>query len=111
MPPFPGARLVTAHDAERERLARHLGSACFEWQFDFDKRSYGYSGRDIAEALRSSPHAEWFVTSASVTCGMVDVMGTMLERACWTEGLQLSALGLDGLDVEGVRRFALRGER
>ena len=102
-----GARLA-AHDAERERLATILGCETFESQFDFDKRCYGYAGRDIAEALRASPHADWFATAAyleqvisedivyayvpmlrlaaqigvelPVTRGMVDVMGAMLGR-------------------------------
>ncbi len=135
---LPGARLVTAHDAERERLAGVLGCDAFESQFDFDKRSYGYAGRDIAEALRSSPHADWFATAAyleqvisedivyayvpmvrlavqigvelPVTRGMVDVMGAMLERDYWAEGLSLADLGLEGLDVAGIRRYVTTGK-
>jgi len=134
---IPGARLVTAHDAERERLSRALGCDTFESQFDFDKRAYGYSGRDIAEALRASPHADWFATAAyleqvisedivyayvpmvrlgaalgvelPVTRGMVDVMGAMLERDYWSKGLQLSDLGLAGLGAAGIRRYVITG--
>lgn len=136
---LPGARLVDAFDAERERLARHLGSDLYESQFDFDRRSYLYDGADISEALRSSPHADWFATAAyleqvcsedviyafvpmvrlatalgvdlPVTRAMVDIMGVMLGRDYWAEGLDLAALGLDGLDLDGVRRFVLTGER
>jgi opine dehydrogenase len=128
---------VEAHDAERERLSLALGCETFESQFDFDKRSYGYAGKDIAEALRSSPHADWFATKAyleqvisediiyayvpmvrlgaalgvetPVTRGMVDVMATMLERDYWSEGLSLADLGLEGLDAEGIRRRVLVG--
>ena len=135
----PGARLVDAFDAERERLAAHLGSEGFETEFDFDKRSYLYSGADIGEALRSSPHAGWFATAAyleqvcsediiysfvpmvrlgealgidlPVTRSMVEVMGVMLRRDYWAEGLDLPAMGLDGLDLEGVRRFVMTGMR
>ena len=135
----PGARLVTAFDKERRRLAEHLGSRCFESEFDFDRRSYGYSGSDIAHALRASPHADWFASAAyleqvcsedlifsyvpmvrlgaalgvelPVTRGMVDVFGVMLGRDYWAEGVELDALGLDGLDVHGIRRFVQTGSR
>jgi opine dehydrogenase len=135
----PGARLVTAHDAEREGLAKAFGCDTFESQFDFDKRCYGYAGRDIAEALRASPHADWFATAEyleqviredivygyvpmlrlaaqigvelPVTRGMVDVMGAMLGRDYWAEGVGLSDLGLDGLDVNGIRRYVRTGVR
>lgn len=134
---IPGARLVTAHDRERERLAGALGCDTYQSQFDFDKRSYGYAGRDIAEALRASPHADWFATAAyleqvisedliygyvpmlrlaaqigvdlPVTRGMVDVMGAMLDRDYWAEGLRLEHIGLDGLDLGGIRRFVTTG--
>jgi opine dehydrogenase len=136
---MPGVRLVDAFDAEREKLALHLGSDLFEAEFDFDKRSYLYDGADIGEALRSSPHADWFATAAyleqvcsediiyafvpmvrlgealgidlPVTRSMIEVMGVMLKRDYWTEGLALTDLGLDGLDVDGVRRFVMTGER
>lgn len=135
----PGARLVTAFDAERERLATHLGSRLFQSELDFDKQSYGYSGRDIAEAVRSSPHADWFATAAyleqvcsediiysfvpmvrlgdalgvdlPITRGMIDVFGVMLGRDYWAEGLTLKDIGLDGLDRDGLLRFVQTGER
>ncbi len=136
---IPGAKLVDAFDAERERLSTHFGSENFETEFDFDKRSYLYDGRDIGEALRSSPHADWFATAAyleqvcsediiysfvpmvrlgealgvelPVTRAMVEIMGVMLQRDYWAEGLRLEDIGLDGLDLDGVRRFVMSGER
>lgn len=133
----PGARLVSAHDAERKTLACALGCDTFESQFDFDKRAYGYAGGDIAEALRASPHADWFATAAyleqvisediiygyvpmvrlaailglhlGVTRGMVDVMGAMLQRDYWTEGLRLSDIGLADLDAAAIRRYVTTG--
>ena len=45
-----------------------------------------------------------------VTRAMVEVMGVMLQRDYWAEGLDLADIGLDGLDLEGVRRFAMSGE-
>jgi opine dehydrogenase len=135
----PGERLVTAFDAERARLAGHLGSELFEDQVSFDRRSYLYEGEDLVQMLRSSPHADWFATAAyleqvgsediiyafvpmvrlgealgvdlPVTRAMVEVMGVMLQRDYWAEGLELSALGLDGLDLEGVRRYVMTGRR
>jgi hypothetical protein len=43
--------------------------------------------------------------------GMVDIFGVMLARDYWAEGLQLDALGLDGLDADGIRRFVPTGSR
>lgn len=134
---IPGVRLVDAFDAERKRLAEHLGSRLYESQFDFDKRSCGYKGADLTQALRASPHADWFATAAyleqvcsediiyafvpmvrlgaalgvelPVTRGMVDVFGTMIGRDYWTEGLSLEDLGLDGLDGDGVRELVMHG--
>jgi opine dehydrogenase len=135
---LPGARLVDAFDAERRRLAEHLGSQLFETQWEFDQRSYGYSGTDIAQALRASPHADWMASAAyleqvcsedviyafvpmvrlgdalgldlPLTRGMVDVFGTMLGRDYWAEGLTLDDLGLAGLDRDGIVRFVTSGE-
>lgn len=135
----PGERLVTAFDAERARLASHLGSESFEDQVSFDRRSYLYEGEDLVQMLRSSPHADWFATAAyleqvgsediiyafvpmvrlgealgvdlPVTRAMVEVMGVMLHRDYWAEGLDLPALGLDGLDLDGVRRYVATGHR
>jgi opine dehydrogenase len=136
---LPGARLVEAFDHERQRLAACLGSGGFESQFDFDRRSYGYEGADIAAALRTSPHAGWYASAAyleqvcsediiysfvpmvrlgaalgielPLTRAMVEVMGVMLGRDYWAEGLQLQALGLDDLDLAGIRRFVTTGRR
>ncbi len=136
---LPGVRLVDAFDAERERLSIRLGSELFETEFEFDQRCYLYEGRDIGEALRSSAHADWFATAdyleqvgsediiyafvpmvrlgealgvdLPVTRAMVEVMGVMLQRDYWAEGLELEALGLDGLDLDGVRRFVMTGRR
>ena len=135
----PGVRLVEAFDIERERLALHLGSKMFEDQLSFDRRSYLYEGADLVEALRSSPHADWYATAdyleqvcsediiyafvpmvrlgealgvdLPLTRAMVEVMGVMLQRDYWNEGADLAALGLDGLDLEGVKRFVATGAR
>ena len=135
----PGARLVAAFDAERERLAAHLGSSLFEDQLSFDRRSYLYEGADLVEALRSSPHAGWHASASyleqvcsediiyafvpmvrlgealgvelPVTRAMVDVMGVMLERDYWREGIDLAALGLEGLGLEQIKRYVTTGRR
>jgi len=44
-----------------------------------------------------------------VTRAMVDIMGVMLQRDYWAEGMDLAALGLEGLDLDGVRRFVMTG--
>ena len=98
----PGARLVDAFDSERERLAVHLGSSDVETEFDFDKRSYLYDGANIGEALG---------VELPVTRAMVEIMGAMLQRDYWAEGLDLADIGLDGLDLEGVRQFVASGRR
>jgi opine dehydrogenase len=133
----PGARLVDAFDAEREVLAGHLGSTLFEGEFDFDKRAYLYGGSDISAALRSSPHADWYATAAyleqvcsediiyafvpmvrigeavgvdlPITRAMFDIMGAMLQRDYWREGIGLSALGMEGLDGDGIREYVMTG--
>ena len=46
-----------------------------------------------------------------VTRAMVEIVGVMLQRDYWAEGLQLEAIGLDGLDLDGVRRFVMSGQR
>ncbi len=114
---------------------RISGRSSFEDQVSFDRRSYLYEGEDLVQMLRSSPHADWFATAAyleqvgsediiyafvpmvrlgealgidlPVTRAMVEVMGVMLQRDYWAEGLDLAAIGLDGLDLEGVRRFVI----
>ena len=135
---LPGVRLVDAFDAERERLAGHLGSDAFETEFDFDKRSYLYDGADIGEALRSSPHADWFATAAyleqvcsediiysfvpmvrlgealgidlPVTRAMIEVMGVMLQRDYWAEGLRARGPRARTASTStGVRRFVMTG--
>ena len=139
-PPSPGARLVTAHDAERERLARRPRVRLL--RIAVRLRQAGLRLRwasDIAEAHRSSPHADWMATPAyleqvisedliyqyvplirlgaalgvdlPVTRGMVDIMGAILQRDYWMEGLALADLGLDGLDRDGILRFVTTGER
>jgi opine dehydrogenase len=136
---IPGIRLVEGFDAERRRLSEHLGSIWFESQHDFDERAYGYQIDDLAAALRGSPHSDWYasadyleqVSSEDViysyvpmvllgtalgvdlplTRGMIDVYGTMLGREFWSEGIDLEALGLQGLDTAGVRDFVMTGRK
>jgi len=43
-------------------------------------------------------------------CATVEVMGVMLQRD-WAEGLELAAIGLDGLGPDGFRRFVTTGRR
>lgn len=135
----PGVRLVEAFDAERRLLSAELGSELFEDQLSFDHRSYLYEGDDLVQVLRTSAHADWYATAdyleqvcsediiyafvpmvhigrvvgvdLPITRAMVDIMGAMLGRDYWAEGVDLEALGLQGLDLEGVKRFVMTGER
>lgn len=133
----PGARLVEAHDRERERLCRCLGCDTFETQLEFDRKSYLYDGKDIAEAVRRSEHTDWFATDKyleqvidedliygfvpmvrlaeslgvemPVTRAMVEIMGVFLQKDYWQRGLSLTDLGLAGRDAADVRRFVTTG--
>ena len=135
---IPGVRLRSHVQRPASTLAAHLDKESFEDQVSFDRRSYLYEGEDLVEMLRSSPHADWFATAAyleqvgsediiysfvpmvrlgealgidlPVTRAMVAVMGAMLQRDYWDEGLDLAGIGLDGLDLAGVRRFVISGK-
>jgi hypothetical protein len=44
-----------------------------------------------------------------ITRAMVDIMGAMLQRDYWHEGIGLPALGMEGLDRDGIREYVMTG--
>lgn len=134
-----GGRLITAYDRDRERLARHLGSAHFQSITEFESRSYEYQGPDIVAMLRRSAHIDWFATAdyleqviaediryayvpmvllaeslgvpVPALRAMVEITGLMLNRDYWGTGLTLADLGLAGMDRRAILEYARKGRR
>jgi len=127
-----GARLAEAFDQERMKVAAALGcevETAFEWQ----KITYGYTGKDIAEAFRKSPHADRYIprerliavvsedleyfyvplvqlgdslgVPTPVAKAIIEVMGVMLESNYWEKGVTLEQLGLAGLTADQIVRY------
>jgi opine dehydrogenase len=131
------SRLSAAFDRERAPLAERLGCSPIESATEWARNAYGYEGTDLADAFRKSPHADRYSPLAaldrvldedigysfvpmtriaralglrmSITEGMINVTGAMLEKDYWASGLSLGALGLEGMDAEGLCRFVDRG--
>jgi opine dehydrogenase len=132
-----GARLVYAFDKERLKIAQELGCQVGtegEW---FEK-TYGYKGKDLAEALRKSDHAEEWTSAAFMesviredilyfyvplvefakllgiptptTKSIVEVMGIMLGINYWEKGVTLKDLGLAGMNKERIIRYVTTGK-
>jgi len=134
----PGAKLVEACDAERLAVAKKLGVQT-ETEFDWFKKTYGYDGRDISDALRKSEHADmwtpvefhsallredleyFFVPLTAIgdqigvptpVCkSVIGILGVMLSMDYWGTGLTLKGLGLDGLSPRQIIRFVNTGQR
>lgn len=133
-----GARLVDAFDKERLKVAKALGcevKTAFEWA----KEAYGYTGRDIAEAFRKSPHADRYIPSeriaavvsedieyfyvplseigrslnipTPVTNSIIEVMGVMLGTNYWERGVTLKQLGFEGLTVDQIVNYVNTGQK
>jgi len=133
------SRLSAAFDRERKPLAEALGCAPIETGPQWAENAYGYTGRDLADAFRKSPHSDRYSPMAAldrvldedigyafvpmsrladqlgigmpVTKGMIEVCGVMLEKDYWDLGLDLDDLGLEGMIAEEIVRYVETGER
>jgi opine dehydrogenase len=133
-----GSRLMRAYDADRQRLAAALGCSGYESQLDFYTTTYDAAGDDMSQIMRTSNLIDWWAPAdyikqlidediiysyvpmvrvaeavgveAGATRAMVETMGIMLDVDYWSRGATLEDLGLQGLDLDGIRRFAITGE-
>ena len=131
------ARLSAAYDREREPVAKRLGCTEIETGPQWAEQAYGYKGKDLGEAFRKSEHADRYSPLASldrvldedisyafvpltrladklglpmpITKGMVEVTSVMLDKDYWKMGVTLEQLGLNGLDADGIMRYAQEG--
>ncbi len=132
------ARLVDAFDGERISIAKELGCKEMETGPEWAERAYGYKGKDIAEALRKSEHAERYSPVEALervldedicfsyvpltqlgdklgiptpaTKAMVELTGIMLNKDYWAMGVTLEQLGLADLNIEEILRYVGEGE-
>lgn len=133
----PGARLTAAYDKERLAIGKALGVELFTEE-EMMRRLYGYKGKDLAEALRKSEHAEmftdvvfhhgllmedlrYFYVSLSqlgdqlgiptpVTKSILTVMSVMVGIDYWDHATTLKDLGLEGLDKDQIVKFVQKGK-
>jgi opine dehydrogenase len=132
-----GARLVCAFDKERLKIAKELGCQV-ETEEKWFEETYGYKGKDLAEALRKSDHAEEWTSAAFIesviredilyfyvplvefgellgiptptTKSIIEVMGIMLGVNYWEEGATLEDLGLAGMNKERIIAYVTKGK-
>jgi opine dehydrogenase len=131
--------LSAAFDRERAPLAEQLQCAPIETGPEWAEHAYGYTGRDLADAFRKSPHsdryspmsaldrvlnedvgyafvpmtrlAEQLGMTMPVTRAMVEVCGVMLKRDYWQLGLSLDELGVEGMTASEIVRYADTGKQ
>jgi opine dehydrogenase len=133
----PGARLIEAYDRERLAIAKQLGV-----EIDSEAKAmftlYGYKGKDLADAMRKSEHADmfcdtvflkglleedlrYFYVSLSqlgdllgiatpVTKGIIGILGVMLDVNYWQGATTLDSLGLAGLNKGQIVKYVTEGE-
>jgi opine dehydrogenase len=134
----PGAKLVEAFDKERIEVANRLGVATVT-EFEWFKKTYGYDGVDIGDALRKSPHADYWTTQESqrgilredisyfyiplcgigkqigvptpVTESIITLMSIMLDTDYRSEGLDAKVLGLEHMTASEMVDFVTNGKR
>jgi len=133
----PGARLIEAYDQERLAIAKKLGADLLS-EAEAVYKLYGYKGKDLAEAMRKSEHAEmffdikfqkdileedlrYFYVSLSqlgdqlgiptpVTKSILTVMSTMLDINYWEGATTLEDIGLAGLNKDQIVRYVTEGK-
>jgi len=132
------ARLCEAFDKERTAIASSLGCDV-ETAFQYAQKAYGYTGKDIADAYRNSPHAERSIPrerirvileedlaffyvplvqlgkllgiSTPISQGIIEIMGAMLNINYWEKGVTVEQLGFAGLSAEQIVRYVNRGSK
>ncbi|MFC1931095.1 NAD/NADP octopine/nopaline dehydrogenase family protein [Chloroflexota bacterium] len=129
----PAGRLIEAYDSERLAVAKELGVNIASAAETVSK-TYSYTkGRDLAETLRKSAHADifmaiqhiksvieedlrYFYVSLSqlgdllgvptpVTKSIVTVMGAMLGINYWEGATSLEDMGLAGLNKDQILKY------
>jgi opine dehydrogenase len=133
----PGARLIEAYDLERLSIARKLGVNLAS-AAETTSIIYGYKGKDLAEALRKSEHAEMFFNinfqkelleedlryfyvslsqlgdslgiSTPVTKSILTILSTMLDINYWEGATTLEDIGLAGLNKDQIITYVLTGK-
>jgi opine dehydrogenase len=133
----PGARLIEAYDKERLAIAKQLGVE-IESEAKAMFTLYGYKGKDLADAMRKSEHADmfcdivfmkglleedlrYFYVSLSqlgdllgiptpVTKGIIGILSVMLDVDYWQGATTLENLGLAGLNKEQIVKYATEGK-
>ena len=132
-----GARLVYAFDKERLKVAEELGCQV-ETEEKWFEKTYGYKGKDLAEALRKSDHAEEWTSAAFIesllledilyfyvplvgfgellgiptpaTKAIIEVTGIMRDISYWERGVTLTDLGLAGMNRERIIKYVTTGK-
>jgi opine dehydrogenase len=132
------ARLCEAFDKERIAIASSLGCDV-ETAFQYGQKTYGYIGKDIADAYRNSPHAERSIPrerirvileedlaffyvplvqlgkllgiSTPISQGIIEIMGAMLNIDYWEKGVTVEQLGFAGLSAEQIVRYVNTGSK
>lgn len=133
----PGANLVSAYDRERLAIGKALDVE-LQTEEELMFRLYGYKGKDLAEAMRKSEHADMFTDvkfhhgliledlryfyvslaqlgeqlgiPTPVTQAIVTVMGVMVGIDYRDGATMLSDIGLAGLNKDQIIRFVTEGK-
>ena len=128
--------MVEAYDRERLAIARQLGVDLLSVGEVFFE-VYGYKGKDLAEAMRKSEHAEMFVDiqfqmslleedlryfyvslsqlgdslgiPTPTTKAIIIVVGTMLGINYWEDATTLEDIGLAGMNEDQILRYVTEG--
>jgi opine dehydrogenase len=132
-----GAAIVEAFDREKLTIARELG-ANIPSISEFSLQAYGYGGKNIAEAIRKSEHAEMFVDvnrlrgcleedlryfyaplsqlgdslgiPTPATKAILTIIGVMLGINYWEDATTLEDIGLAGMSKKQIVRYAVKGK-
>jgi opine dehydrogenase len=132
------ARLIEQFDEDRLRVAEAL-DCDLESSPEWFEKAYLYTGHDISDAVRKSPHAQRFspveglaqllmedlayfyvpVSRLGKALGIqtpiidaiTNIWGTMLDIDYWGKGVTLEQLGLAGLTAEQIIEYVNTGQK